>query len=97
MEPFLHSPVGCHGVLSQALSHREQTQTTSEVVVSGVDKIAMAAGLGGLDHRWGAGLRGLDRRWGRGATGHSGVQTVAEATAIEPELILESQKLSDIW
>lgn len=86
MEPFLHSPVGCHGVLSQALSHREQTQTTSEVVVSGVDKIAVAAGLGGLD-----------RRWGRGATGHSGVQTVAEATAIEPELILESQKLSDIW
>lgn len=56
-EPFLHSLVGFHGVLSQALSDRQQTQATSEVVV--VDNIAMATGLGGLDSR-------LWRDWGHG-------------------------------
>lgn len=42
----MRSRVGFHGVLSQALSDREQTQATSEG-----DNIAMATGLGGLDSR----------------------------------------------
>lgn len=63
---------------------------TSEVVV--VDSIAMATGMGGLGSR-------LERLGARGSDGTdcSGKETVTEAPAIELELILESQKFSNIW